>query len=58
MLTLNRTLKEGKNTLIIGDNIRIILLDIVSTHQVKIGIEAPTDINIRREEVPDDGRRR
>ena len=47
MLVLTRRVGE---VLIIGDNIKITLLDIKS-NQVKIGIDAPTEINVVREEV-------
>lgn len=58
MLKLTRSPKQGKNVLLIGDNIRIIIREVVGHDQVKIGIEAPADIQILREEVKDDGRNR
>lgn len=47
MLVLTRRLGESIN---IGDNIKITVVDI-DGKQVKIGIEAPRDISIFREEV-------
>ncbi len=47
MLVLTRRLGEA---ITIGDNIRIVIVDI-SGHQVKLGIEAPKDIEIYREEL-------
>lgn len=47
MLVLTRRLGE---TIIIADNIKITVVDIEG-RQVKIGIEAPKDVTIFREEV-------
>lgn len=47
MLVLTRRLGE---TIIIADNIRITVVDIEG-RQVKIGIDAPKDVSIFREEV-------
>ena len=47
MLVLNR--KEGEGV-IIDDNIKIVVLK-VKGRQVKIGIEAPKDTKIAREEI-------
>jgi len=47
MLVLTRRLGESIN---IGDNIKITVVDI-DGKQVKVGIEAPKDISIFREEV-------
>lgn len=47
MLVLSRRLNE---TLIIGDDIKITVLSI-SGNQVRIGIDAPKEINVHREEV-------
>ncbi len=47
MLVLTRRLGEA---ITIGDNIKIILVDI-DGKQVKIGIEAPREIEIYREEL-------
>ncbi len=47
MLVLSRRTEE---TLIIGDNIKITILGI-SGNQVRIGIAAPREISVHREEV-------
>lgn len=47
MLVLSRRLGE---TLIIGDSIKITVLGI-SGNQVRIGIDAPKDISVHREEI-------
>ncbi len=47
MLVLTRRLGEA---ITIGDNIRIVVVDI-SGHQVKLGIDAPKDVEIYREEL-------
>lgn len=47
MLILTRKLGENIR---IGDNIRIVILDIKGG-QVKIGIEAPPNISVHREEI-------
>ncbi len=47
MLVLTRRLGE---TLLIGDNIKI-TVEKISKGQIKIGIEAPKDVVIAREEV-------
>lgn len=49
MLILTR--REGE-TLLIGDNIEVTVLA-VSGSQVRIGIEAPRDVTVLREEVAD-----
>jgi carbon storage regulator len=46
MLILKRKMGEGID---VGDNVRIVLKEIAGGH-VKIGIEAPTDIRVRRSE--------
>jgi carbon storage regulator len=46
MLILKRKMGEGID---VGNNIRIVLKEISGGH-VKIGIEAPTDISVRRSE--------
>jgi len=58
MLKLTRSPKPGKNTLLIGDNIRIVIREVVGHNQVKLEIHAPREIQILREEVEDDGRNR
>jgi carbon storage regulator len=47
MLILTRKLGENIR---IGDNIRIVILDIKGS-QVKLGIEAPSDVSVHREEI-------
>lgn len=49
MLILTRRLGES---ITIGQNIKIVVIDI-NSNQVKIGIEAPRDIEIYREEIYD-----
>jgi carbon storage regulator len=49
MLVLSRRLGE---TLIIGDNVKITVLGI-SGNQVRLGIAAPKEISVHREEVYD-----
>jgi len=48
MLVLSR--KPGEE-IIIGDDIRLIVLG-VRGNQVRLGLSAPSDISIRREELP------
>lgn len=47
MLVLTRKINES---IMIGDNIEIMVLD-VRENQVKIGIRAPRDVSIHRQEV-------
>lgn len=47
MLVLTRRLGE---TLVIGDNIKVRVLGI-SGGQVRIGIEAPQEVSVQREEI-------
>lgn len=47
MLVLSRRLGE---TLIIGDDVKISVLGI-SGNQVRLGIDAPKDVSVHREEV-------
>ena len=47
MLVLSRRLGE---TLVIGDNVKVSVLGI-SGNQVRLGIEAPKDVSVHREEV-------
>ncbi len=49
MLVLTRQINDS---IIIGDNIKVYLLDIKGS-RAKIGIEAPREIHIHREEVFD-----
>lgn len=47
MLILTRRVGE---TLIIGDNVKVTVLG-VRGHQVRIGIHAPKDVSVHREEI-------
>lgn len=47
MLTLTRRVGE---TLVIGKNIRVVVLE-VHGNQVRIGVDAPEDIKVLREEL-------
>jgi carbon storage regulator len=47
MLILTRRVGE---TLVIGDNVRVTVLG-VRGHQVRIGVDAPKDISVHREEI-------
>ncbi|MDG1938235.1 MAG: carbon storage regulator CsrA [Pseudomonadales bacterium] len=47
MLILTRRIGEK---LLIGDNIEVVLLD-VNRNQVKVGIKAPRDMTVLREEL-------
>ncbi|MCR8924147.1 carbon storage regulator CsrA [Dasania sp. GY-MA-18] len=47
MLVLSRRLGE---TLVIGDQVKVSVLGI-SGNQVRLGIEAPKDVSVHREEV-------
>ena len=51
MLVLSRKLLEG---LVIGDDIRITVVKVDRTH-VRLGIEAPRDLSVVREELLHDG---
>ena len=53
MLILSRSIGE---TLVIGDNIKITILEFKGK-QVKIGIEAPADIKVVRDELLDEDRK-
>lgn len=55
MLFLTRNPKPGKDTILIGDDIKIVIRN-VTGQQVSVGIEAPRSVKVLREEVPDDGR--
>jgi carbon storage regulator len=50
MLVLTRKVNEE---LIIGDDIRIVVLDIQGGFKVKLGIDAPKEISVHRREVYD-----
>lgn len=47
MLILTRRVGE---TLVIGDNVKVEILR-VKGHQVRIGVDAPKDISVHREEI-------
>jgi carbon storage regulator len=47
MLILTRRVGE---TLIIGDNVKVTVLG-VRGHQVRIGVDAPKDVSVHREEI-------
>jgi len=47
MLILTRRIGES---IIIGDNVTVNILD-VRGHQVRIGVEAPKDISVHRDEI-------
>ena len=49
MLSLKRNIEES---IIIGDNVKIIILEL-QDGQVKLGIEAPKEIPVHREEIYD-----
>lgn len=48
MLVLSR--KRGE-AIVVGDNIRISIVE-VQGNRVRLGIEAPTSVRVRREELP------
>jgi len=50
MLVLSRREQEA---ILIGDDIKITIIEIRNNHQVRIAIEAPTNIRILREELLD-----
>lgn len=47
MFTIVRELNEG---IVIGDNIKVVIISIEGNNRVRIGIDAPKEINIHREE--------
>ena len=49
MLVLTRAVKEG---IVIDKNIKVTVISILG-NRVKLGIEAPDEVNIRREELED-----
>jgi carbon storage regulator len=49
MLVLTREVKEG---IVIDKNIKVTVVSIIG-NRVKLGIEAPDEVNIRREELED-----
>ena len=49
MLVLTREVKEG---IVIDKNIKVTVISILG-NRVKLGIEAPDEVNIRREELED-----
>lgn len=50
MLVLNR--KKGQS-IFIGDNIRITVIDVQGDH-IKIGVDAPREISVHRQEIYDE----
>ena len=48
MLVLSR---NNSQTICIGEDIRITVLRIVGSHRVSLGIEAPDDVRVDREEI-------
>ena len=48
MLVLTR---QTSQSLMIGDDIKITILDGAKGNQVKIGIDAPKDLEVHREEI-------
>jgi carbon storage regulator len=49
MLVLTREVKDG---IVIDKNIKVTVISIIG-NRVKLGIEAPDEVNIRREELED-----
>ena len=59
MLILLLEPNEKKNEILIGEDIRVKLLDIYKdTNQVRIGIEAPSDVLIDRTQVREQRKKR
>lgn len=52
MLVLTR--KRGE-AIVVGENVRVTVID-VQGNRVRIGFEAPVEVRIRREELPEAGR--
>tara|TARA_R110000803_G_scaffold60619_1_gene119977 strand:+ start:690 stop:866 length:177 start_codon:yes stop_codon:yes gene_type:complete len=50
MLVLARNAKEGKDTIVIGDNVVIQILEIKG-NTVRVGIAAPNEVRINRGEI-------
>lgn len=53
MLILTRKTSEA---LVIGDDVRVVVIE-VKGQQVRMGIEAPDNVNVRRSELPPSTRR-
>ena len=53
MLVLSR---QSDETIVIGDNIRVTIVE-VRGDKVRIGIEAPRDVSVHRQEIYDSIRR-
>ena len=52
MLVVTRSKRAGKNTILLADGmIKIIVSEVKANGEVKLAIECPRDIDIRREEV-------
>lgn len=59
MLILLLEPNEKKNEILIGENIRVKLLDIYKdTNQVRIGVEAPSNVLIDRTQVREQRKKR
>jgi len=56
MLFLTRKPQPGQDTMLIGDNIRVVIRRIDEHNQVRVGITAPIEINIVREEIDNRGK--
>ena len=56
MLFLTRRAKQNEDTILIGDDIKVVVRR-VGLHQVRIGVEAPEEIKILRGEHIDGNRK-
>lgn len=48
MLVLSR--KKGES-IVIGEDVRVTIVEIIGGHKVRLGIEAPRNVPVHREEV-------